>query len=111
MNPIAPYYSPYWTLFFALSGETTQVQTDDGRILNLNDFAGLSIEQSNLMVCLKQPCVPETEFPLAKRIISSYTNRKDANDAFFSLFAAIQRGERQWNVNVFNQRIPYKVHY
>ena len=89
MYPIRPNFNPYRTRFCTFSGIiNTFVQTEDGRILNLNDFAGISIEQSNLMVVLKQP-LPESEFPLVKRIISSYTNSIDANNACLSLCAAI----------------------
>ncbi len=108
MNPIRPCYNPYRTKFVALRGVTTHVQTEDGRILNLNDFAGISIEQSNLIVVLKEP-LPESEFPLVKRIISSYTNSIDANNAYLSLWVSILRGERFWDVNVLNQYIPYKA--
>lgn len=84
------------------------VKTEDGRLLYLNDFAGLSIEQSNLMICLKDSCVPESVFPLVKRIISVYTNCIDANNAFDSLCASIRLGYVLWDVNQFNKHIPYK---
>ena len=108
MNPITTDFNPYRTHFFTLINETINVKTEDGRTLNLNNFAGLSIEQSNLMVVLKQP-LPESEFPLVKRIISSYENSKHANNVYLSLCAAILRGERFWDVNVNNQYIPYKA--
>ena len=108
MNPITTDFNPYRTHFFTLINETINVKTEDGRTLNLNNFAGLSIEQSNLMVVLKQP-LPESEFPLVERIISSYENSKHANNVYLSLCAAILRGERFWDVNVNNQYIPYKA--
>ena len=108
MNPITTDFNPYRTHFFTLINETINVKTEDGRTLNLNNFAGLSVEQSNLMVVLKQP-LPESEFPLVKRIISSYENSKHANNVYLSLCAAILRGERFWDVNVNNQYIPYKA--
>ena len=108
MNPITTDFNPYRTHFFTLINETINVKTEDGRTLNLNNFAGLSIEQSNLMVVLKQP-LPESEFPLVERIISSYESSKHANNVYLSLCAAILRGERFWDVNVNNQYIPYKA--
>ncbi len=104
------YYDPYtMTKFVLLSDVNTSVLTEDGRTLNLNDFAGLSIEQSNLMVVLNPtlPALPETN----KRIISSYTNSVDASKAFMSLWDTILRDERLWDVNVFNKNIPYKENY
>ncbi len=109
MYPIRPNFNPYRTRYCTFSGIiNTYVQTVDGRILNLNNFAGISIEQSNLMVVLKHP-LPESVFPLIKCIISSYKNSTDANNAYYSLCAAIQRGYPFWNVNWLNQYIPYKM--
>lgn len=94
MFSITPYYNPYRTRFFEFSSVIiTYVNTEDSRILDLNNFAGISIEQSNLMAILRQP-LPESVFPLVKHVISSYTNSKDANNAYCSLYAAIQEGKR-----------------
>ena len=102
-----PYMQNYFGHYFKKGDVITCIRTEDGRDLNLDDFAGLSIEQSNLMVCLKQP-VPESEFPLVKRIISGYTNIADARKAFLSLITAILQDEPFWDVNDFNRQIPYK---
>ena len=103
MNSIPNYYDPYtMTAFVILSDVSTSVLTWDSRKLDLNDFAALSIEESNVMVVLKQP-LTDSEFPLVKRVISGYTNSVDAGRAFMSLWDAILRDERLWDVNVFNQ--------